>query len=253
MKPNPNVGALVVKEGVVVGRGWHKLAGASHAEAAALEEAGAQAEGATLYVTLEPCNHHGRTPPCSEAILAAKIARVVYAAEDRNPAVVGGGAARLREAGIEVVGGVAKASVEQLMSPWNTWIASGAPIEKAIAVPAALLQAAGALKLEVATAWLRKNIVSTVDAVIVSEQLLKAQRQKFQSVLWLVECLGVKVFAERDWKRFAGNGSAEVQPVYQRVLRLSAAQDRTAANALTPTDESACLAELSHILDVSLR
>lgn len=85
--PNPMVGAVVVRGGRVVGEGWHRRAGGPHAEVIALGEAGTKARGATLYVTLEPCNHHGRTPPCTDAIVAAKVARVVVGCRDPNPHV----------------------------------------------------------------------------------------------------------------------------------------------------------------------
>ncbi|MEJ2504301.1 MAG: bifunctional diaminohydroxyphosphoribosylaminopyrimidine deaminase/5-amino-6-(5-phosphoribosylamino)uracil reductase RibD, partial [Gemmatimonadota bacterium] len=103
--PNPLVGAVVVREGRVVGEGAHREYGGPHAEVEALDSAGAAARGATLYVTLEPCAHHGKTPPCTTAVLDGGIARVVYAVADPHPAA-GGGAARLREAGLEVTGGV---------------------------------------------------------------------------------------------------------------------------------------------------
>ena len=97
--PNPAVGAVVVKDGVIVGRGWTQPGGRPHAETEALKRAGEAARGATLYVTLEPCSHHGKTPPCADAIIAAGIARVVSALEDPNPEVAGQGHAKLRERG----------------------------------------------------------------------------------------------------------------------------------------------------------
>lgn len=103
VSPNPAVGAVVVREGRVVGRGFHTWAGVKHAEVIALEEAGELARGADLYVTLEPCAHQGRTPPCTEAIVRAGIARVISITEDPNPLVSGRGFARLREAGVEVI------------------------------------------------------------------------------------------------------------------------------------------------------
>src|ERR1700692_1036026 len=100
--PNPAVGAVVVKDGVIVGRGWTQPGGRPHAEPVALTRAGEAARGATLYVTLEPCSHVGKSPPCADAIIAAGIARVVSAIEDPNPEVAGQGHARLRAAGIAV-------------------------------------------------------------------------------------------------------------------------------------------------------
>lgn len=103
--PNPAVGAIVVNDGAIVGRGWTQPGGRPHAEAEALRRAGEAAKGGTLYVTLEPCSHHGKTPPCADAIIAAGIGRVVSALEDPNPEVAGQGLARLRDAGIEVATG----------------------------------------------------------------------------------------------------------------------------------------------------
>lgn len=100
--PNPAVGAVLVRDGEVVGRGSHTYAGVKHAEILALEEAGEKARGATLYINLEPCSHHGRTPPCAEALIAAGVKKVVAAMEDPNPLVAGEGFRKLREAGIEV-------------------------------------------------------------------------------------------------------------------------------------------------------
>ena len=100
--PNPRVGCVIVRDGVLVGEGWHQRAGEAHAEVNALQQAGAAARGATAYVTLEPCSHHGRTPPCTEALLAAGIGRVVAAMADPNPLVAGRGLAQLQAAGVAV-------------------------------------------------------------------------------------------------------------------------------------------------------
>ena len=106
--PNPTVGAVVVKDGHIVGQGWHQAAGKPHAEVNAIDDAGSLAEKADLYVTLEPCNHTGRTPPCTEKIIRAGISRVVMAVRDPNPEVTGGGLAFLKSHGIEVVEGVCR-------------------------------------------------------------------------------------------------------------------------------------------------
>ncbi|TMK45408.1 MAG: bifunctional diaminohydroxyphosphoribosylaminopyrimidine deaminase/5-amino-6-(5-phosphoribosylamino)uracil reductase RibD, partial [Actinobacteria bacterium] len=111
--PNPAVGAVVVAGGRVVGTGWHRQAGTEHAEVLALREAGDAARGATLYVTLEPCAHHGRTPPCVEAVLASGVGRVVAAMQDPDPLVAGRGFRALRESGVEVeVGTEGKAAAD---------------------------------------------------------------------------------------------------------------------------------------------
>lgn len=112
--PNPMVGAVIVKDGKIVGEGFHPCAGQPHAEVFALREAKEQARGATAYVSLEPCNHYGRTPPCSEALIKAGVAKVVVGMVDPNPLVAGGGIARLRDAGIEVIVGVEENACRKL-------------------------------------------------------------------------------------------------------------------------------------------
>jgi diaminohydroxyphosphoribosylaminopyrimidine deaminase/5-amino-6-(5-phosphoribosylamino)uracil reductase len=112
--PNPRVGCVIARGEDVVGDGWHKRAGGPHAESAALAIAGELARGATAYVTLEPCSHHGRTPPCADALVEAGVARVVYALRDPNPRVNGGGEARLMAAGIEVSSGVLESAARAL-------------------------------------------------------------------------------------------------------------------------------------------
>ncbi|MBD2624984.1 bifunctional diaminohydroxyphosphoribosylaminopyrimidine deaminase/5-amino-6-(5-phosphoribosylamino)uracil reductase RibD [Trichormus variabilis] len=112
--PNPLVGAVVVKDGEIVGEGFHPRAGEPHAEVFALKAAGDSARGATIYVSLEPCNHYGRTPPCSEGLINAGVSKVIVGMVDPNPLVAGGGIARLRAAGVEVVVGVEEAACQKL-------------------------------------------------------------------------------------------------------------------------------------------
>jgi len=127
--PNPLVGAVLVRHGEVVGRGFHTYPGVAHAEIRALEEAGERASGATLYINMEPCCHQGRTPPCADALIDAKIASVVAAMEDPNPLVAGEGFRRLREAGIEVhLAHEFAAEAEQLNLCFNHFMRTGLPL-----------------------------------------------------------------------------------------------------------------------------
>src|ERR1700683_2959773 len=112
--PNPRVGCILARDGAIIAEGWHERAGHAHAAVLALDAAGAAAAGATAYVTLEPCSHFGRTPPCADALIAARIARVVYAIEDPNPRVGGAGALRLRDAGITVQSGLMACEAEEI-------------------------------------------------------------------------------------------------------------------------------------------
>jgi diaminohydroxyphosphoribosylaminopyrimidine deaminase/5-amino-6-(5-phosphoribosylamino)uracil reductase len=136
--PNPRVGCVIVNDGEVIGRGWHEKAGGPHAEVHALREAGARAAGATVYVTLEPCNHHGRTPPCSDALVAARPARVVAAMQDPNPQVAGTGFAKLRAAGIAVESGLMQDEAAELNIGFIARMTRGRP-------------------------WLRMKIAATLD------------------------------------------------------------------------------------------
>ena len=125
--PNPRVGCVLVRDGEVVGEGWHARAGQPHAEPGAIAAAGERARGSTAYVTLEPCNHHGRTPPCAEALVAAGVARVVYGARDPNPRVSGAGEERLRRAGIAVEGGLMSDASRELNCGFMKRMETGLP------------------------------------------------------------------------------------------------------------------------------
>ena len=143
--PNPMVGAVVVRDGAVVGEGWHPRYGEPHAEVHALRSAGEGARGATLYVTLEPCNHHGKTPPCTDAILAAGIRRVVAAVPDPSP-IARGGADRLRGEGVDVLLGVEESAARELNAAFFNALASDRPfvrLKLALSLDGALTDATG--------------------------------------------------------------------------------------------------------------
>jgi diaminohydroxyphosphoribosylaminopyrimidine deaminase/5-amino-6-(5-phosphoribosylamino)uracil reductase len=127
VSPNPMVGAVVVKDGQVVGRGYHRRAGLPHAEVEALRSTGEAARGADLYVTLEPCNHQGKTPPCTQAILAAGVRRVIIATLDPNPQVTGGGADFLASQGVDITLGVLAAEARRLNEAWMHYVNTGRP------------------------------------------------------------------------------------------------------------------------------
>lgn len=129
--PNPRVGCVIVRDGQLLGEGWHLRAGEPHAEVHALRQAGARARGATAYVTLEPCSHHGRTPPCAEALVEAGVARVVAAMRDPNPLVAGRGLERLRSVGIEVASGVLENEARELNVGFVKRMETGLPYLRA--------------------------------------------------------------------------------------------------------------------------
>jgi diaminohydroxyphosphoribosylaminopyrimidine deaminase/5-amino-6-(5-phosphoribosylamino)uracil reductase len=146
-QPNPRVGCVIARAGKIVGEGWHERAGEAHAEVNALRQAGEQAAGATAYVTLEPCAHHGRTPPCVDALIAARLARVVFAGEDPDPRVSGQGAQALRRAGIAVDRGLLEAEAAELNPGFLKRMRTGRPwvrLKSAISLDGRTALASGA-------------------------------------------------------------------------------------------------------------
>lgn len=144
--PNPRVGCVVVRDGRVLGEGWHARAGEAHAEVLALRAAGPEARGATAYVTLEPCSHAGRTPPCTDALIAAGVARVICSSVDPNPRVAGSGIERLRAAGIEVSVGLLRAQARDLNAGFFSRFERGRPfirLKLAMSLDARTAPAAG--------------------------------------------------------------------------------------------------------------
>src|SRR5437016_6080116 len=127
VSPNPLVGCVLVKDGAVVGRGYHQHFGGPHAEVHALQEAGARAHGAVLYVNLEPCSHTGKTPPCADAVLQAGVSRAVVALRDPNPLVAGRGLSQLERAGIAVTVGVCEVEASKLNEAFLKYISTGCP------------------------------------------------------------------------------------------------------------------------------
>ncbi len=126
--PNPRVGCVIVKDGKIIGEGWHQKAGEPHAEIHALMQAGMASQGATVYVSLEPCAHHGRTPPCADALIGAGVARVIAAAEDPNPKVAGQGLARIKAAGIATASGLMEAEARELNAGFFKRMVLGHPL-----------------------------------------------------------------------------------------------------------------------------
>jgi diaminohydroxyphosphoribosylaminopyrimidine deaminase/5-amino-6-(5-phosphoribosylamino)uracil reductase len=210
--PNPAVGAVVVADGQVVGEGYHHKAGEPHAEILALRAAGNQAPGATMYVTLEPCCHHGRTPPCTDAIIAAGIRRLVYGGKDPNPAVSGKGHAQLEKAGLDVLGGVLEAQCSALNEAYNTFITTGRPL--------VVLKAAASLDGKIATAsgqsrwitgekarrWVHR-LRSQVDAILVGVGTVRADNPR----------LNARIPGGRDPLRIVLDGLGQI-PVTARCL-----------------------------------
>lgn len=177
--PNPPVGAVVVKNGRIVGQGWHRRAGGPHAELFALRQAGRRAQGATLYVTLEPCCTSGRTPPCTEAVIAAKIRRVVYAACDPNPRHCGRADRILRKAGIAVATGIRCEEAEELIRPFTHLIIHGLPfvtLKLAVTLDGRIADAGGRARWlsGAASRKIVQDLRRSVDAIMVGGGTVRA-------------------------------------------------------------------------------
>ncbi|REG28555.1 diaminohydroxyphosphoribosylaminopyrimidine deaminase [Archangium gephyra] len=191
--PNPVVGAVLVKGGRIIARGYHRRAGTAHAEVVALEAAGAKARGADLYTTLEPCDHYGRTPPCSQAVLDAGVRRVFVGSSDPNPKVNGKGVARLRRAGVEVVTGVLKEEADKLNRPFFKSMSTGLPyvtLKAAVTLDGKLATATGDSRWvtgEQARAWVHR-LRDQVDVILVGSTTV--QRDNPQLTTRLAEGTG---------------------------------------------------------------
>ncbi|OGC93462.1 MAG: riboflavin biosynthesis protein RibD [candidate division Zixibacteria bacterium RBG_16_53_22] len=161
--PNPPVGAILIKNGEIVGAGYHRKAGLPHAEIEALKKAGEHARGATLVVTLEPCSHFGKTPPCADALIAAGVSKVVSATCDPNPVVSGSGYGKLRDAGIEVVDGVMKNYSREFYRPYFKYITTGLPF--------VTLKFAQSLDGRIATSSGHSQWISSQESLVFSHRL----------------------------------------------------------------------------------
>ncbi len=186
--PNPVVGAVLVKGGRIIARGYHKKAGTAHAEVVALEAAGSKAKGADLYTTLEPCDHYGRTPPCSLAILEAGVRRVICASADPNPQVSGKGVARLRRAGVKVLTGVLKEEADTLNRPFFKVMRTKLPwvtLKAAVTLDGKLATATGDSRWvtgEPARAWVHR-LRDAVDVILVGANTVRMDDPKLTTRL----------------------------------------------------------------------
>lgn len=173
--PNPMVGALIVQQGQIIGRGFHARAGSPHAEILALQQAGDNSRGATLYVTLEPCSHHGRTPPCVDSVIASGVKRVVAAMGDPNPLVSGRGFSKLRRAGVEVNCGVLENEARRINEVFIKYIQTRNPF--------VVMKAAISLDGKIATANGESKWISSPN----SRQMVHHLRNKYDAVMIGVE------------------------------------------------------------------
>lgn len=236
--PNPRVGCVIVRDGAIVGEGWHQRAGEPHAEVHALRQAGERARGATAYVTLEPCSHHGRTGPCAEALVNAGVSRVVAAMSDPNPLVAGRGLRRLQEAGIEVSCGVLEAEAAELNAGFIKRMQSGLPLVRvklAMSLDGRTAMASGesqwitgpAARAEVQRLRARSAVVlSGADTVLTDDARLTVRPSELQ-----VDAEQIALAASRPPLRVLIDGRLRVPasaPFYQAGLALTLCAAETA-------------------------
>ncbi len=206
--PNPAVGAVIVDDGRVVGRGFHPRAGMPHAEIYALKDAGEASRGATIYVTLEPCSHHGKTPPCADALIAAGVSRVVVGTLDPNPLVAGNGIRKLEAAGITVTVGVEEEACRDLIRWYTHWMETGRPY--------VIIKAAQTLDGRIATASGDSKWISSED----SRRFVHELRDRVDGIL-----VGSKTVLADDPRLTCRieNGRDPLRIVVDRNLEISAA------------------------------
>jgi diaminohydroxyphosphoribosylaminopyrimidine deaminase / 5-amino-6-(5-phosphoribosylamino)uracil reductase len=236
--PNPAVGCVIVRDGMIVGEGWHRQAGTPHAEVHALRMAGDLARGADLFVTLEPCSHHGRTPPCADALIAAGVGRVFVGTKDPNPKVSGRGIGRLAGAGIPVVTGLREDDCRRLIEPFAKLVTTGRPF--------VILKSAMTLDGRTATAtgdarWISgersrrlvHRLRDQVDAVMVGSGTLLADDPQ----------LTVRTAAGRDPLRVVVDSRLRI-PLDARILHLDSAARTLVATTGATGERVAALQDL---------
>lgn len=256
--PNPRVGCVLVRDAEVVGEGWHERAGEGHAEVNALREAGDRARGATAYVTLEPCSHHGRTPPCADALVAAGVSRVIAAMVDPNPAVAGRGLARLEQAGIAVSSGLMESQARELNPGFIKRMETGMPfvrVKLAMSADGRTAMASGesqwitgpAARADVQRLRARSSaIITGVDTVLYDNAALTVRA----SDLGLPESQAKQVALRQPLRvvldsglRLSSSASILSQPGQTRVVTLNTDAGKSAALTLNRDGVQVCLAQ----------
>jgi len=233
-QPNPRVGCVIAVGERIIGEGWHQRAGEPHAEVFALREAGEAARGATAFVTLEPCNHHGRTPPCSEALIAAGVARVIYACGDPNPRVDGSGAARLRAAGILVEQGLERAAGEELNLGFFSRMRRGRPW----------------LRLKLAASLDGRTALANGESRWITSAEARADVQRFRAESAAILSTSATVLAD-DPELTARDGEVTRQPL--RVILDAHRRVPSSARIFSAPGRSVCLTREQIALDAAGR